>query len=177
MYAMLKKLTIHDFTAKMQARFVQETKEQQLTEGEYLGIADFSKHYSFVVQHGIQSFHWNNGSATVHPFVCYYKEKGELCHLHVCFIIISESTQHDVIAVHIFQKKLIEFLKNEAKRPQKIIYMYFSDGCAAQYNNCYTCACMSWILACLQSGTFLPPLMANRWRWCWGDSEVICNKS
>ena len=89
MYAVLKKLTIHDFTTKMQTRFVQETKEQ-LKEGEYLVIADFSENYFFVVQHRIQSFHWNNGSATVHPFVCYYKEKGELCHL--CFVIISEST-------------------------------------------------------------------------------------
>ena len=40
--AMLKKLTIHNFTAKMQARFVQETKEN-LKEGEYLVIADFRR--------------------------------------------------------------------------------------------------------------------------------------
>ena len=105
--AMLIKLSIHDFTAKMQARFVQETKEN-LKEGEYLVIADFSENYSSVVQDKIQSFHWNNGSATIHPFVCYYKDKGELSHL--CFIIISESTQHDVIAVHLFQNKLIEYL-------------------------------------------------------------------
>ena len=76
MYAMLKKLTIHDFTAKMQARFV---FKEQLKDGEYLVIADLSENYFFVVQHRIQSFHWNNGSATAHPFVCYYKEKGELC--------------------------------------------------------------------------------------------------
>ena len=101
--AMLIKLSIHDFTAKMQARFVQETKEN-LKEGEYLVIANFSENYSFVVQDEIQSFHQNNGSATIHPFVCYYKDKGELSHL--CFIIISESTQHDVIAVHLFQNKL-----------------------------------------------------------------------
>ena len=44
--AMLKKLTIHDITAKMQGRFVQETKEN-LKEGEYLAIADFSENDSF----------------------------------------------------------------------------------------------------------------------------------
>lgn len=71
------------------------------------------------------------GLPTVHPFVCYFKEQGELHHL--CFVIISESTQHDVIAVHLFQKKLIEFLKGEGKRPKKMIYI--SDGCAAQYIN------------------------------------------
>ena len=44
--AMLKKLTIHDLTAKLQARFVQETKEN-LKEGEYLAIADLSENDSF----------------------------------------------------------------------------------------------------------------------------------
>ena len=44
--AMLKKLTIHDLTAKMQARFVQETKEN-LKEGEYTAIADLSENDSF----------------------------------------------------------------------------------------------------------------------------------
>ena len=127
--SMLKKLTIHE--AKMQARYVQECKDN-LVKGEYLIIADFSENYSFVVQDEIQSFHWNNRSATVHPFVCYFKEQGELHHLS--FVIISESTQHDVIAVHLFQKKLIKFLKGEGKRLQKMIY--FSDGCAAQYKNC-----------------------------------------
>ena len=141
--AMLIKLSIHDFTAKMQARFVQETKEN-LKEGEYLVIADFSENYSFVVQDEIQSFHWNNGSATIHPFVCYYKDKGELSHL--CFIIISESTQHDVIAVHLFQNKLIEYLTENSggKRPQKIIYV--SDGCAAQYKNCKHFLNLCWHL-------------------------------
>ena len=44
--AMLKKLAIHDLTAKMQARFVQETKEN-LKEGEYLAIADLSENDSY----------------------------------------------------------------------------------------------------------------------------------
>ena len=43
---MLKKLTIHDLTAKMQARFVQETKEN-LKDGEYLAMADLSENDSF----------------------------------------------------------------------------------------------------------------------------------
>ena len=43
------------------------------------------------------------------------------------------SHKHDTIAVHLFQKVLIEFLTNKIEKPQKIIY--FSDGCAAQYKN------------------------------------------
>ena len=66
--------------------------------------------------------------------MCYSREKGELCHL--CYIIISESTQHDTVAVHMFQKKLITLLtkRRQGRRPQKILYI--SDGCAAQYKNC-----------------------------------------
>ncbi|KAL5459789.1 hypothetical protein EMCRGX_G033165 [Ephydatia muelleri] len=86
---MMKKLVVHDFTAKMQSSFMQQKKES-LNEGEFLVIADFSENFSFVVQDEVQSFHWNNSSATVHPFVCYYREKENLKSL--CYIIISENT-------------------------------------------------------------------------------------
>ena len=46
------------------------------------------------------------------------------------FVVVSECTDHDTAAVHLFQQKLVKW----KKRPQKI--MYFSDGCAAQYKNC-----------------------------------------
>ena len=168
---LLLKLSIHDFTAKMQAAFVNETKGQ-LKDGEYLVIADFSENYSFVVQDAVQAFHWNNGSATIHPFVCYYRENGELCHL--CYIIISESTQHDTVAVHLFQKKLIAFLtkRRQGRRPQKIFYV--SDGCAAQYKNC-----KNFLNLCSHEADFGVPAewhffchlpWQKCWRWCWGDS-------
>ena len=69
----LKKLRLHDFIAKKQAAFLSEKKES-LTHGDFLVIADFSENYSFVVQDEVQSFHWNNLQATVHPFLCYYRE-------------------------------------------------------------------------------------------------------
>ena len=130
---MVKKLLVHDFVAKQQTAFMQKTKES-LKEGEFLVIADFSENYSFVVQDEVQSFHWNNGSATIHPFVCYYVAEGTLNTL--CYVVISECNQHDTIAVHLFQRKLLDFITRECggKRPQKVYYM--SDGCAAQYKNC-----------------------------------------
>ena len=45
---------------------MQQTKES-LKPGEFLVLADFSENYSFVIQDEVQSFHWNNSSATVHP--------------------------------------------------------------------------------------------------------------
>ena len=132
--AALKKLQLHDFIAKNQAKFLAYKKEN-LTSGEFIVIADFSENYSFVVQDEVQSFHWNNLQATVHPFLCYYKNTdGKLD--SVCFCIISENKEHDTIAVHLFQRKLVSFLTEHfGTKPRKIMYM--SDGCAGQYKNCY----------------------------------------
>lgn len=158
---MLKKLLVHDFIATMQASFLQQRKDT-LKVGEFLVVADFSENYSFVVQDEIQSFHWNNSSATIHPFVCYYMDKGQLANL--CYIVISESLQHDTIAVHLFQRKLVEFLTQECrgKKPQKIMYM--SDGCAAHYKNCKNFSNLCYHFedfVSKQSGIFLPHCIAS----------------
>ena len=46
----------------------------------------------FVVQDEIQSFLWNNNSATIYPFVCYYGDNGELKSVYC--IVISSCVQH-----------------------------------------------------------------------------------
>ena len=43
--------------------------------------SDFSENYSFILQNAAQGFHWDNSQATIDPFVAYYIEPGELCHL------------------------------------------------------------------------------------------------
>ena len=96
--------------------------------------ADFSENYAFVLQDAAQGFHWNNAQATLHPFVAYFREShtSEISHLN--FVVISECLHHDTVAVHLFQKKLISFLKDRLSFiPTKIIY--FSDGAASQYKN------------------------------------------
>ena len=52
----LKKLHLHDFIAKNQARFVSE-KKVYLSLCEFLVIGNFSENYSFIVQNEVQSFH------------------------------------------------------------------------------------------------------------------------
>jgi hypothetical protein len=128
----------HDFIAKQQSQYLQRTKSM-LRPHEFLVIGDFAENYSFVLQDAAQSFHWNNLQATLHPFVCYYvdsaaNDDNDTTKInHVSFVVVSESNKHDTVAVHLFQKVLIEFLTNKIEKPQKIIY--FSDGCAAQYKN------------------------------------------
>ena len=125
----LTDLLQHDFIAKAQSSFLQE-KKQELSEGEFVIVGDFSENYSFIVQDAAQSFHWNNCQASLHPFVVYYRKNNELQHLS--FVAISDCNQHDVIAVHLFQTRLINFLKSSHKITK---IFYFSDGCAAQYKN------------------------------------------
>ena len=74
---MIEKLQLHDL---MQADFMCQ-KKLSLGQGEFLILADFSKKFSFVVQDEVQCFHWNNNSATIHPFVCYSNE-GSFCFVY-----------------------------------------------------------------------------------------------
>jgi len=129
----------HDFIAKQQSLFLQRTRST-LKPGEFLIVGDFAENYSFVLQDAAQSFHWNNLQATIHPFVCYYTDDSTQDDdesprqiKHVSFVVVSESNTHDTIAVHLFQKVLIDFITKKIKKPNRIIY--FSDGCAAQYKN------------------------------------------
>ncbi|MCP3667236.1 MAG: hypothetical protein GY696_32870, partial [Gammaproteobacteria bacterium] len=121
----------HDFIAKKQSQFCSQRKNQ-LEDGEVLVVCDFAENYSFVLQDAAQGFHWNNAQATLHPFVVYWKEKGEL--KHASFIVISDCLTHDTVAVHLFQRQLMIFLEDKLERkPTKVIY--FSDGAASQYKN------------------------------------------
>ena len=125
----LETLLPHSFIAKQQAHFYSQMKEN-LQPGEFLITADFSENYSFVLQDAAQGFHWNNSQATIHPFVAYYLDRGKLHHLS--FVVISDCLHHDTVAVYLFQKSLIDFLKNKFSIHK---VFYFSDGAASQYKN------------------------------------------
>ena len=127
----LEMLIPHSFIATQQTSFYSQCKST-LKPGELLVAADFSENYSFVLQDAAQGFHWNNAQATIHPFVIYYTHSGEECHLS--YVIISDCLHHDTIAVNLFQRNLIDFLKKSLPCHVKKI-TYFSDGAASQYKN------------------------------------------
>ena len=37
-------------------------------------LMDFAENYSFLVQHAIQSFYWQNQQTTLHPFAVYHND-------------------------------------------------------------------------------------------------------
>ena len=105
-----------------------------MRKGEFLITADFSENYSFVLQDAAQGYHWNNSQAILHPFVAYCLDSGEVCHL--IYVAISDCLHHDTIAVHLFQKSFIGFLKDLL--PARLYLkntIYSSDGAASQYKN------------------------------------------
>ena len=93
---------------------------------------DFAENYSYVVQDEIQSFHWENKQATLHPFVAYQRRgDGTLEHQNIC--VVSECREHSTVTVFAFLKVVINYLKKEFPTVKKV--HYFTDGCAEQYKN------------------------------------------
>ena len=94
----------------------------------------FAENYSYVVQDEIQSFHWENKQATLHPFVAYRTlddEDGTQEHRNIC--VVSDIKEHSTLTVCIFQQVAIGYIKKEFPEVKKV--HYFTDGCAGQYTN------------------------------------------
>lgn len=123
-------LNRHDFIAEKQSAYLKFSKEQ-LKDDEVIALLDFSENLSFEIQFQIQSYYYNKPQCTIHPICMYYKEGNELKTKSIIFI--AESLQHNVNAVYLFQRKLIEYLRAARSSTKKIIF--FSDGAASQYKN------------------------------------------
>ena len=76
---------------------------------EFVVSLDFAENNSFTIQNAVQSQHWANDQATIHPYVAYYRKNNKLKHNN--FVIISEHDQHDSTAVHFFNSKLVAHVK------------------------------------------------------------------
>ena len=85
---------------------------------------------------------------TLHPFVYYYKDEGQICHGN--FVLISDCNTHDTVAVHLFQRCLINHLQEKFQFVSNIVY--FSDGCVGQYKNLKT-----FLSLCLHEEDFDTP--------------------
>ncbi|XP_071948717.1 uncharacterized protein [Antedon mediterranea] len=124
------KLRQHHFVAKSQVAYLRSLKEN-IQNDTAIVLLDFAENYSFLIQDAIQGFYWENSQATLHPFVIYYREEGELKCLSTS--VISDCLKHDTSAVHAFISSIIPYIKEVL--PEKTRLIYFSDGAASQYKN------------------------------------------
>lgn len=79
---------------------------ESLLEEEVLVVSNFAEKYAFVIQDAAPGFHWNNNQATIYTVVNYFKD------FHRSLAIVSDNTHHDAIAVHIYTKIIIDFIKS-----------------------------------------------------------------
>lgn len=127
----MKKLRDHCFISKRQSRHAHMRKDT-LKENEVLVQGDYSENFQMVAQDAPQGWHWSKTMATIHPFVVYYKEADTI--KHFSHVVISNHHTHNTAAVHLFQGRLVQRIK-EKVGPHITDITYFSDGCAAQYKN------------------------------------------
>lgn len=126
----IKNLLPHDFIAKEQSAFMKKTKES-LQDNEVLAVCDFAENYAFIIQDAVPGFHWNNDQATIFPTVIYFKKNNELTHRSL--VIISDNNNHDSVAVYVYLKIVIDFIKELVPNAAKVFY--FSDGAPQQFKN------------------------------------------
>lgn len=131
----LKALVPHDHIAYQQSQYLKELKTS-LPENDIIAICDFSENYAFKIQDSIQAAYYDTAQCTIHPICIYYKE-GKVV-MQKSIIVIAESKEHNVQSFYLFQRKMIEYLKDffGDQYAQKS-FKFFSDGAASQYKNKY----------------------------------------
>jgi hypothetical protein len=98
---------------------------------EYIVVCDFAENYSFILQDEVQSFHWNDAQATIHPFVIYFMNADNTLS-HITCVVISYILSHDTAAVHLYLQHLIQIMMRQFQIKPNYIY-YSSDGSIAEY--------------------------------------------
>ena len=83
--------------------------------------------------YGRKNRNWSNSEVTIHPSVTYYCIDGEQHHLSL--VILSEKLTHDASSIHLFNTRLVKYLKNKFDSRNLKKLLYFFDGIALQYKN------------------------------------------
>lgn len=122
----------HHYVAKTQGQFFKLSRNPvNLINDEAIIQVDFAENFTFIVQHEVQSFHWNKLQATIHPFVIWLKVDSEV--KSISLAAISNDLKHGTETFFAFQNEVLQWLKKSY--PHIKLVKYFSDGCAGQYKN------------------------------------------
>jgi ABC-type proline/glycine betaine transport system ATPase subunit len=101
----------HSFIAKKKKSEHYNFVKKNVKENEAVVSLNFAENYGFVIQDKAQSFHWNNDQATIFTIAVHYRDCNDVKLRSI--VCISEHLEHDTLAVHVFQKKLISYLRSE----------------------------------------------------------------
>ncbi|CAH0547009.1 unnamed protein product [Brassicogethes aeneus] len=106
--------TTHHFTAKSQASYLRNLKENIPAETEVIVLLDLAENHSFVCQDAIQGFHWDTTQAALHPFVIYFRSKKQTD--LKCFMTVQV---HNIktLLIYAYIKKILTSVLNGTSLP------------------------------------------------------------
>ena len=75
-----------------------------------------------------QGYHWSGIQTTIHPWVAYYKQDGEI--RSVSAAVISDRLKHDTQSVHAYKRAMIGHLRDLGI---PVNHIYYFSGCIVLY--------------------------------------------
>lgn len=124
---MLPEFLKHCYIKRKQSKAF-ETAKGDIDENTVVIQVDFSENYTCVQQDEIQSAHWNNTPVTIFTALI-WSQKG-----HQSYAIVSDSLDHDKVAVHKYMSVLLKEATETFKAKNVKV---FSDGAASQFKSKY----------------------------------------
>ena len=73
------------------------------------------ENYGYIAQDTVQTYHWNNSYATLHPFVVYYKDEENQQMKAINYCVLSDCLKHNASTVHSVQYVDLQNLRTFAK--------------------------------------------------------------
>ena len=126
----LQKRIAHKFRADWQtAQF--QASISNIQRGHIVMVMDFAENYTCRLPAEIQSYHWAQQQATLHPMMLYYHDATEDVIKKEGLVIITADNKHDTYAVAKFEEKAIAHLQQKNIAVSHIDQ--WTDGCASQY--------------------------------------------
>ena len=107
----------------------QSACKEQLKPNELMMIMDFSENYKCSFQNEVQSAFFDQTLVTIHPIMCYYRQKVEDLFKH-SITCITDDLKYDSTLVKVFEDRSFAIIEEQQRFDT--IYQW-TDGCAAQY--------------------------------------------
>lgn len=92
-------------------------------------VQDFAKNRTATYEKEVKSAYFGKQQISLHPTVCYYKNKDGQMVRHV-IMFFSDDIKHDAHHVHAVTKRALEIVQTHASVKEMIIW---SDGAGSQY--------------------------------------------
>ena len=105
----LDSVTAYSFISK-NSKYLKKLKEE-LSQNEVTAPVDFAENHNFLVQHEMQSYHWNSQQCILYPVVISHKHVNQVVKQSLC--IISDDLTHDVSFVYKVTSESINLIKQK----------------------------------------------------------------